>query len=278
MASLMGFNIISSFNPALLSVQLTPSGLYWVDLFSPMLLVSNLLLNVWSARWSIRAIRALNLFSTFYNPDGSRKIAQTSLAIILPGLIPFLLVIWLLQINPDVSPDVTLFIFLSIFITTFIGWTYGLRPISTILSPQRLWSFLVINAAGIPIYEKRFSKNQSIGDLTLFSGALNASNTMVKLELNSTSSLELVSMEDREVMIRSQDPFLFCLIVDHESSQLDNVLDQIANSLSSNEKYLRDLEISKSKRKDVTEAKEFMDSLLNELLLSISDKPEKEVL
>lgn len=270
MAALMGFNIMSSFNPLLLSVQLTPSGLYWVDLFHPLLLVSNLVLNAWSAIWAVGALRALNLFSTFYNPDGTRKVGQITAAIILPSSLPILLIFWILQVNTDVAPDVTLFIVLSIFITPFLAWTYGIRPISTILTPQRLWSFVVISASGIPIYERDFSKTERIGDLILFSGALNATNIMVQIELSSQSSLELVSMEDREVMIRSYENYLFCLIVDHESPQLDNVLDEIALTLSMNIDFLADMETSRRRRIDSTTAYRFLDNTLDELLLSIS--------
>lgn len=234
MATLVGLNTALSFNPYFLDAVKTVNGLY-TDSFNLILLLLSLGFNLWAGLWVVRSLRRLDLFSSFYTPEGKRKTGQVIFSIIILGILIIGLSIWIgYSIGAQKTPDSTIFIFISLLTNGFLGYTYGYRPITNTLSPQRIWSFLVIDGTGIPVYDKSFGRVNRIGNEILFAGALNAVNSVLKYKLQSQSSLNSITMEDRAVMIRNKENFLFCLIVDYETLQFEILLEEITERIANN--------------------------------------------
>lgn len=259
LAILTGFNISMSFNSQMLGVLYIDG--YWVDQFSLQLLTTNLLLNFTAGWWAVKTLRQMNVFSSFYNEKGSNyKRILTSFVIIF--LMPVFLVLWMLNLeNSHSIPDSTIFILISIPVTSFVGYTYGFHPISEMLAPQRLWSFIIINQSGLPIYEKNFGINDSISDVTLFSGAINVTNIIIKRQFGSASAIELISLDDRAILIAQREGYLFCLVVDHSTHQLQYVLENLTDQI-----YLHDGFTKIVDRQGAISGGQYIDSLLTKLL------------
>jgi len=174
-----------------------------------------------------------------------------------------LILVWWVISGDDsgVAPDVTGFILLSVFVTSFLGITYGLRPVSDILVPQRIWSFVIISDAGLPLYERDFSKVEQIGDLILFASALSSVNTVIMAQLRSKTPLQLILMEDRATMIFVEDNFMFCLVADHDTLQLEIALDEIVSRIKAHPNFVK-LKLNSQTNTN------FIDAILDELFKS----------
>ncbi len=253
---LVSFNIALAFNKNMLGVN--KIGDFYTDSFHILMQLSNLFAAGWAGTEAFKALRELDMFSTFYTPDGERKPFQMlfSLGILLLSFI--ILIVWIAQAGPvGVSPDATLFIFFSWLVIGYFAFTYGVRPLSTILSPQRVWAFIVIDYSGIPIFTKSFSEAH---DYVLFAGAIKAANSMIQIRFNSPTSIDLVTFDDRAVMVRTVNDLLFCLVVDHNSAQFEIILNDIVSRIILHDEY-KELDFS-SPRVDP----EFMDIILADIL------------
>lgn len=256
----VSLNIVMSLNPQMLGV--IKVGEYYTDSFHAFLQLTNLALALIAGVQTYRALRELDIFSGFFNSEGKRSTGQMFLGFIILLITIGVLFVWMFQDLPEgATPDATLFIFLSWAVILYLTITYGIRPLSTILSPQRIWSILLINSkSGLPIFSKSFEGVQHGPDYILFAGAINAANTMFQLQLNSPSSLNLVTLEDRAVMIHTQDDLHFCIVVDHYSAHFELLLKAIVDKIRAHKKY-KEIDIFDPHLKT-----EFMDPVLTDLL------------
>lgn len=235
MAILVAFNILSGWNERLLGVVRTENGLYFTDSFHSLLIVTNLLAAAWTGYQTLGALRDLHLFSNFFSPNRERNPLQIFAAILIFFVMFIVLIVWVMGDTSGAKPDTTIFIFFAWSVISFMAYTYGIRPLSRILSPQRIWAFIVINSrSGLPIYSKSFNSEieDDGGGFLMFSGALNATNTIIKHHLNSPSSINLVTLDDKAVLVHQEKDVLFCLMIDHASAQFEIILDVLVNRIT----------------------------------------------
>ncbi len=220
LAILTGINIGLSINDNYLNTIKTTSG-YYTDSFSTLLMIGNVSLGIWAGFWMLKSLNEMDAFSFFYGGDKDRNNLQILIFIgLIIGSIT-LLIFWLSQ---NIKADSTPFIIIMSFVIIFLGVTYGVNPISVILAPQRLWSFLIIDEYGLSIFEHQFSKDKLLPELTLIGMAISASNATIMANLESKTSINEISMGDRVIMIEKDEHMLYCLIADHSSIQLQILL------------------------------------------------------
>ncbi|MCH8908161.1 MAG: hypothetical protein IH840_13815 [Candidatus Heimdallarchaeota archaeon] len=221
LAIITGFNIVLSFDQTYLHVKSV--GEYYTDSFHPLLMITNIVGANWGIYWVIRALSRMDALALFYDKRGRQKAIPIFFLISLMGATVLLSIIWLFS---NERTDSTPFILIVIFGFIFIGVTYGINPNSTILAPQRLWGFLIVTNAGLPVFEHHFSKDERIGELALIAMAITASNTIVVSHFASDSYVNEVVLEDRAILIEQVDELMFCLIADYSSLQLQIVLNE----------------------------------------------------
>ncbi len=235
MAALTGFNIGMSFNEKFLYISQI-NGVY-SDTFHPILLITNLSVNTLAAYWIIKALRNLNLFAGFYGENKTIKVIQITIAIVLSSMMSIFFIVWIILGKTGERPDSSLFIALSWFIISFLAYVYGLDPISKMVTPQRIWNFIIINESGIPIFDISFSKDIKDYYAVAISGLIFATNAIMKEQLKQKGSLKSVTLKDRAIMINSINNLMFCLIIDHLSTQFEIILQEISNRILSSENF-----------------------------------------
>ena len=259
MTLLMGLISGLTLNPIFLTAFQTNG--FWTDLFNPFLLVVFVLYASWTGTWVFRAFRDMDIFSTFYSPDGTRKTGLVVFSLVLIVSTIVVLILWLIITGAGTTSDSTPFMIVATLIIIYLTITYGLNPISSILSPQRLWAFIIIDHGGLPVYQKAFSKEQQIGDLTLFSGAIYSINLMIKSFDEEMQDAEIIKMEDRVALLKAHDEFLFCLVADFDTLQLEGFLEDLKHLITSHPKYGE-----LKKQRHVVAANEFIDEIIHNLI------------
>jgi len=254
LAILMGINIALTMDKRFLHSVITKEG-YFTDEFDPILMIPNIAFGTWATFWTFKSLNEMDAFSLFYDEEGSRNpipILGIGALIIIAILT---MVYWLVQDRSDSTP----FILIISIALIFLMITYGLNPTSTILAPQRIWSFLMINSSGLPIYEHHFNKEGKSGELSLFAMAITASNTIIRNELNSKSDVNVISLENRTVLITRTDEIVFCLMADHRSIQLEILLEEAKRRIIDHPSF------STPKLGDYYGKYKFVESLISEM-------------
>ncbi|MCE7737679.1 MAG: hypothetical protein GPJ54_22500 [Candidatus Heimdallarchaeota archaeon] len=228
LATLTGFNIALAIDTSNLDTVRDASNQYYVDLFGTSLLITNVILGAWSGYFVFTALNEMDAFAVFYDKKGRRNTIPIFLFLSVIGIAFFALVFWITQ---DRSIDSTPFMIIMDLAIIFFGYTYGVNPTSKILAPQRIWSFMIIDQNGLSVYEHHFSHNQTIGELPLLAMGVMATNSTIKMHLNSPSSVDEVSMEDRTILVKERSNLLFCLVADHSSIQLQIELIELTNRI-----------------------------------------------
>ncbi|OLS26485.1 MAG: hypothetical protein HeimC2_15020 [Candidatus Heimdallarchaeota archaeon LC_2] len=234
LAALTGFNIALAINPTHLDTLVDASGKYYVDIFGPLLLTTNVILGAWAGYFVFQALNEMDAFALFYDKKGIRNTIPIFLfaSVILFAIIT--LTLWLAQGR---STDTTAFMSIMDLAIVFFGYTYGVNPTSKILAPQRIWSFIIVDINGISVYEHHFSEKEKIGELTLLAMALAASNSTIIANLESKTAINEISMEDRTILIEENDTMLFCLVADHSSIQLQIELKELVKRIVEHKKF-----------------------------------------
>lgn len=234
LAALTGFNIALALNTNHLDTLVDVSGKYYVDSFGPLLLTTNVVLGVWAGYFVFQALNEMDAFALFYDKKGIRNTVPIFLfaSVILFAIIT--LGLWLAQGR---SKDTTGFMSIMDLAIVFFGYTYGVNPTSKILAPQRIWSFLIVDANGLSVFEHHFSYEETIGELTLLAMALVASNSTIQANLDSKTAINEISMDDRTILVEVHNTMLFCLIADHSSIQLQIELKELVKRIVKHKNY-----------------------------------------
>jgi len=234
LATLTGLNIALAIDTSNLDTIKDTTNQYYVDVFGSSLLITNVILGAWSGYFVFNALKEMDAFALFYDKKGIRNTVPIFLFLSVIGFAFFALGFWITQ---NRSTDSTPFMIIMDFAIVFFGYTYGVNPTSKILAPQRLWSFIIIDQNGLSVYEHHFSHDQKIGELPLLAMGIMALNATIKMNLNSPSPVNEVSMEDRTILVRERSNLLFCLIADHSSLQLQIELIELTNRIVNNLKF-----------------------------------------
>jgi hypothetical protein len=222
------FNVALSFHSQLLNVRSTLDG-YWVDNFAPTLLISNLLMNLLCGGYAVRTLIKLGAFGEFYSGQKGRNLyayVGTLLVLTLAILLP----LWLVR-NIQESTDVTFFILLTIPVLMFITYTYGIRPISDFLLPQKVYGFVLVSPHGMTLFDKSLVESLTITLLHLLGSAIHVTNYTFKERLHSDSSLQVAELQDRVVMIFEDNDFIFCIIADYQTYQIEIMLKEFSRKI-----------------------------------------------
>jgi hypothetical protein len=234
LATLTGLNISLALDISNLDALKDSSGEYYVDLFGSTLLITNIILGAWSGYYVFMALNEMDAFALFYDNKGVRNTIPIFLFLSVIIFAFVALALWLAQGR---STDSTPFMIIMDLAIIFFGYTYGINPTSKILAPQRLWSFMIVDPTGLSVYEHHFSTDHTIGELPLIAMGLVACNSTIKVNLNSKSPVNEVSMEDRTILVREKADLLFCLVADHSSIQLQIELIEIVNRIVIHKKF-----------------------------------------
>ena len=227
LAALSGICIGLTFSTNNLKVVVA-SNKYYTDQFGPFLMLPNILVGTWAAYFTFKALSQMDAFALFYDDEGRRN---TIPIFMFGGLIIIAFITMAAWFVQGGSSDSSPFILIIALALIFLGITYGINPTSKILAPQRLWSFLIVHTSGLPVYEHHFAKEERIGELALVAMAITASNTTIQANLNSNSPVDEISMEDRGIIIEFTSDLLFCLVVDHNSLQLQIEMEVLVNRI-----------------------------------------------
>ena len=173
---------------------------------------------------------------------GDLKKIRTIIAIAIAIALIILLIIWEIQQTILLaSPDSSLFIGLGWIIIAFLAYIYGIDPIASFLNPQRLWNFIIVNYAGIPIFSRGYSRKIEAEDSMIFAGIFHTSNTVLKYQLNSEMSLDIITLADRAILVKTistgGNNLHFCLVIDHISFQFEIILEEIIDRIIRSEKF-----------------------------------------
>jgi hypothetical protein len=113
----------------------------------------------------------------------------------------------------------------------FFGYLYGMRPMNSMVLSQRIWAFLLIDANGLLMYKKTFSKEAELGNLHIFSNALYAANEMLKEGLQIDTQLTYLEMLDRVVLIYIRNSNIYALVTDYYSNYVKMIFEIFTDQL-----------------------------------------------
>jgi len=246
----MGINVALGVNSKYLSVIQTADGQYFTDSFSSTLFILHVVFTIVVATLVFLALRDMNALTLFYSSSESKSRLKIAFALVIIAIEVFLLLVFFLSGGRQ---DSTAFLLFSILITSFLGVIYGVRPISSILAPQRLWSYFIVDKSGLPLYEYHFSDTENIGDLALISGAINASNATIMSYMRSKKNVEEVELDDRVILIENHDDLLYCVVADSSTQQLQIIHQEVSTRIANDESVISRLNDQTEQETDFVE-------------------------
>ena len=226
-----GINVCSSYNQNFYIPALNADG-YWVDEFTQMFFLMHFLYTIIIGTLILKALREVHSFALFYQSNRKYNLSLLILGGLILGVLGFLIVFRSLQATQEGGAP---FLLINMIITTYFGIIYGIYPLSKVLVPQKIWSFLIINKSGLPIYEKSFS-DERIGENILIAGALYASRLLFADKLDG-QLLREVQLKDRIILMKGFNDLVFTIIAEYQSPQLEMGLDELIHAIGSDRHF-----------------------------------------
>ena len=106
----------------------------------------------------------------------------------------------------------------------YIGNAYSSSNQISLLQPQKMDYLLVINSAGLPLFDYKFRQSELNQESMLISGAIQAITILMREAFGVSSNITMIKFEDKEILVKIQKEVAFLLITEKSSYFLSKSL------------------------------------------------------
>ncbi len=236
--ALVALNSFLGFDHRYLSTIKLNNGLY-TDNFNPILLIPHFVVVIISGYTTIMALKQMSLFGTTLEGENRKNDYKSIIAAVILSSFVLLIIPWLVVANQTKTNNTDIFILFSSIIVSFFIYIYGIRPFAKFFTPQRIWQILVIDSAGIPVYQRVFNEEESIADPLLISASLAVVGKFLPKKIKLTP-IEEIKFSEKSITLLQKNGLSYCMISDNKSLQSQLLLTELSSTFSEISLSLKD--------------------------------------
>ena len=111
-----------------------------------------------------------------------------------------------------------------------MGNAYASSKQLSLLQPQKMEYLLVINKAGLPLFEYKFRKSELTQESVLISGAIIAITSLMEEAFGINSNMKMIKFDDKDIMVEIKKDIAFLLVTERTSFFLSKCLKMFSES------------------------------------------------
>lgn len=111
----------------------------------------------------------------------------------------------------------------------YMGHAYSSSKQLSLLQPQKMEYLMVINNAGLPLYDYNFRKSDLNQESILISGAIQAITILMREAFGISSNIKMIKFEDKDILVIIKKQVAFLLVTENVSIFLTNSLKKFSD-------------------------------------------------